>query len=252
MALAPDSRLAQRVLPGPLYRALAHVYAQGISGCMLVGGTAISGYYAGHRRSDDLDLFARDEDAYRATVLAARSLTDAGAQVEEVFGSAQYFKASCLVEGHRFTVDVVLDANLHAVGEFHVADDGVAVAGVETLLRQKAATLVSRCGEKDLYDLIWLFRANPGVGLSQLIDLGSQIDAGLTAEAALASLLGSELSSSSCGFSLTQTPDEVLRDIAVLKRNLEASLDELARNQPAPGIGRLVRALRPRNRGNPR
>ena len=35
MALAPDSRLARRVLPGPLYRALTHVFAQGISGCML-------------------------------------------------------------------------------------------------------------------------------------------------------------------------------------------------------------------------
>ena len=74
MALAPDSRLAQRVLPDPLYRALTHVYAQRISGCMLAGGTAISGYYAGHRRSDDLELFAKDEDAHRAAVLAARSL----------------------------------------------------------------------------------------------------------------------------------------------------------------------------------
>ena len=164
--------------------------------------------------------------------------------MEVVLSSAQYFKASCLYQGHRFTADVVLDANLHAVGESHVADDGVAVAGAGTLLRQKAATLVSRCSEKDLYALIWLFQMNPGVDLSQLIDLGSQIDAGLTAEAALVSLLGSELSSSSCGFSLTQTPGEVLRDIAVLKRNLEASLDKLARSQPAPGIGQLVRALR--------
>ena len=219
---------------------------------MLVGGTAISGYYAGHRRSDDLSLFARDEDSHRAAVLAARSLADTGAQVEEVLHSAQYFKSSCLLEGHRFTVDVVLDANLHAVGEFHVADDGVAVAGVGALLRQKAATLVSRCGEKDLYDLIWLFQANPGVDLSQLIDLGSQIDPGLPAEAALASLLGSGLSGSSCGFSLTQTPEEVLRDISVLKGNLEASLDELARSQPAPGIGQLVRALRRRKPKSPR
>ena len=109
---------------------------------------------------------------------------------------------------------------------------------------KRLATLVSRCGEKDLYDLIWLFQANPGLDLSQLIDLGSQIDAGLTAEAALASLLGTEPSRSSCGFSLTQTPDEVLKEISVLKRNLEVSLDKIARSQPAPEIGQLVRALR--------
>ena len=57
LARKPESGLAAEVLPPPLYRALTHVFAQGIDGAMLVGGTALAGYYAGHRRSDDLDLF---------------------------------------------------------------------------------------------------------------------------------------------------------------------------------------------------
>ena len=48
---------------------------------MLVGGTALAGYYAGHRRSDDLDLFVRDEAACRAAVLAVKSLVTLGAGI---------------------------------------------------------------------------------------------------------------------------------------------------------------------------
>jgi len=35
-----------------------------------------------------------------------------------------------------------------------------------------------------------------------------------------------------------------LKEISVLKRNLEVSLDKIARSQRAPEIGQLVRALR--------
>ena len=66
LAREPQSSLAEQVLPGPLYQALTHVFGQGVSGCMLVGGTALAGYYAGHRRSDDLDLFTEDAFSQRA------------------------------------------------------------------------------------------------------------------------------------------------------------------------------------------
>ena len=78
MAHEPDSALAARVLPAPLYRALGHVFAQGVADVMLVGGTALAGYYAGHRRSDDLDLFVRDTSAFQAVVHAAEALTTLG------------------------------------------------------------------------------------------------------------------------------------------------------------------------------
>jgi hypothetical protein len=244
MARKPDSRLASRILPGPLYRAATHIFEQKITGCMLVGGSALAGYYAGHRRSDDLDLFARDGDAHRAAVLAVKSLRNLGAQTQELLSSSQFYKTSCTLDGHAFTVDVVLDANLHSVGESRAADDGVVVASLETLLKQKAATLVSRCSEKDLYDLMWLFRAKPDLDLRSLIELGSQIDGGLTAEAALTSLLGAGLSKSSCGFSHSQSADEVFGDITSLKKSLALGLHELALSQPAPRLGKLVRALR--------
>lgn len=57
LATLPRAELAARFLPAPLWRGLSHVFAQGLSDTMLVGGTALAGFYAGHRRSDDLDLF---------------------------------------------------------------------------------------------------------------------------------------------------------------------------------------------------
>lgn len=137
MAPPPDSRLAARDLPAPLHRALVHVFGQEVSGCMLVGGTALAGYYAGHRRSDDLDLFTRDEPAFRATVAAARSLVSLGAALEVLQGSAQFHSATAVLDGHGFTVQVVLDPPLFAVGSSSRAGDGVVVADLPTLFRMK-------------------------------------------------------------------------------------------------------------------
>jgi hypothetical protein len=245
MAPAPDSKLAARVLPAPLYRALTHAFAQGITRCMLVGGTALAGYYAGHRKSDDLNLFAADESSWRAAVLAARSLGPLGAAIEERQRSSQFYSATCELEGHVFTVQVVLDPNLFAIGGFHRAADAVLVADLPTLLKMKAATLVSRCAEKDLYDLLWLFRQEPDLTLEGLVELGSEIDGGMSAEAVLTSLVGTTLSKSSCQFSSTETPAAVFRKVSSLKKKLARGFERIARAQPAPEIGELMRRLRP-------
>ena len=243
MAAQPSSKLANSVLPEPLYRALVHVFAQGISGTMLVGGTALAGYYAGHRRSDDLDLFVRDAAAHRATVLAVKSLRGLHAGIAEQQHTSQFYSATVRLNEHHFTVQVVLDAHLFEVAGSMQAPDGVRVADLETLLRMKAATLVSRCSEKDLYDLEWLFGKFPGLDVRRLLELGSAIDAGMNAESALLNVVGTELSVARCGFSSSQSPAEVFADIKSLKARIADALDKAARQQPTPAIGELVRKL---------
>jgi len=245
MAPEPDSALAARVLPAPLYRALTHVFAQGITGSMLVGGTALAGYYAGHRRSDDLDIFSADESSWRAAMLAARSLDRLGAAIVEQQSSAQFYSATCSLAEHAFTVQVVLDPNLFAVGASRRAADGVLAADVPTLLEMKAATLVSRCSEKDLYDLLWLLQRQSDITVEALLALGSEIDGGMTAEAVLMSLAGTTLSPAACGFSLTQSAADVFREISALKDELEKGFERIARDQPVPPIGECIRKLRP-------
>ena len=244
MAPTPSSELAVSVLPGPLYRALVHVFAQGIDRCMLVGGTALAGYYAGHRRSDDLDLFVRDAAAHKAATLAVRSLRDLGARITELQGSHQFYSGVYQLDDHHFTVQVVLDSHLFEVGGATEAADAVWVADLETLLKLKAATLVSRCSEKDLYDLQWLFAEFPDLGLEALVHLGSEIDGGMNPETALINVVGTSLSPSACGFSYSQSPEEVFEAVESLRVQLANALERAARRQPTPAIGELIRRLK--------
>ncbi|MBI4403605.1 MAG: nucleotidyl transferase AbiEii/AbiGii toxin family protein [Deltaproteobacteria bacterium] len=154
----PDAALARRVLPGPLHECLVNIFSQGIDGTALVGGTALAGYYFGHRRSDDIDLFSQSPAAFRAAVLAVKHLEKRDVVLSNLSQSAQYFHANCTFRDHSFTVDVVLDENLFKVGSFKIVKGEVLVPSLETILRMKIATLVSIPAEKDLYDLKWIFK----------------------------------------------------------------------------------------------
>jgi hypothetical protein len=244
LARKPKSGLAAEVLPPPLHRALTHVFAQGIDGAMLVGGTALAGYYAGHRRSDDLDLFTENTLAQKATVLSVKSIGELGSSLAHERSSARFYHATCRLDGHDFTAQVVLDSNLFAVGSGIEADDGVMVAGAETLLKMKAATLVSRASEKDLFDLAWFFKQDEQLDVPTLIALGTEIDGGMNGEALLISLVGTQMRKSACGFSLTKSPDEVLADVTRVQEGLIHGVESHLRKQPAPPLAALVRKLR--------
>lgn len=240
----PQSRLAAEVLPAALHRALRHVFAQRISGCMLVGGTALAGYYAGHRRSDDLDLFTDDDLSQKAAVLAVKSLRDIGATLGDERTTAQFHYATCHLDGHDFTAQVVLDSNLFEIGSGVKADDGVFVADLKTLLKMKAATLVSRGSEKDLYDLLWFFDQESELDLATLIALGTEVDGGMNAEGLLTNLVGTQLRESACDFSLTQGAGDVYAVVTRLQKRLVRGLESFLRGQPTPSIAALIRKLR--------
>lgn len=243
LAREPDGRLAVEVLPGPLLDGLRHVFTQGGDGVMLVGGTALAGYYAGHRRSDDLDLFTRDEPAQRATVLAVESLTELGAELADARSSARFYHVSCRLRDHDFTVQVVLDPHVFALGGARQMDDGVVVAGLDALLRMKAATLVSRASEKDLYDLAWFFRQSDRLEARTLIELGREVDRGMNAEAVLMSLVATEMRESACGFAISRAPEEVFTEVSRVRQALISGVEAVLREQPPPPIADLIRTL---------
>jgi hypothetical protein len=231
-------------LPAPLYRALKHVFADNIDGAMLVGGTALAGYYAGHRRSDDLDLFTDGPRAQQATVLAVKSLRTLGATLADERSSGHFHHATCRLDGHDYTARVVLDANLFAIGTGIRADDGVVVACPRTLLKTKAATLVSRASEKDLYDLAWFFRQDDRLDVATLIALGREVDSGVNGEAILISLVGTTMRKSACTFSESLSPEDVLKEVVRVQKSLIESTELYLRIRPAPPIAELIRKLR--------
>lgn len=236
----PESRLAADVLPAPLHRVLTHVFAQGLSGCMLVGGTALAGYYAGHRRSDDLDLFTEDDLSRKAAVLAVKSLGDIGDERT----TAHLYHVTCHVDGHDVTAQVVLDSNLFAIGSGIMADDGVFVANLKTLLNMKAATFVARASEKDLYDLHWLFAQESALDVPAPIALGTEVDGGMNAEALLTNLIGTQLRESACDFSLTQKAGDVYAVVTRIQKTLVRGVERFLRGRPVPSIAALIRKLR--------
>jgi hypothetical protein len=232
----PRLDLAEQVLPGPLFDALANVFSQPLSGCMLVGGSALSGFYAGHRRSDDLDLFTANEDAQVATYRAVQSLRAIGVTFEKEFHTPGFFKGTCVHRNHRFTIDIVKETNLFRFARSVNLPNGIVVADLDTLFITKAATLVSRCSEKDLYDLLWLFDHLEGLTYETLIEAGAKLDTGVTGESLLLSVSGTVLREEACGFSL---------DPNLSAKSIHAQLVRFfLRDRPPPPLKDLVRQVR--------
>lgn len=207
--------------------ALYHIFSNAGAGLWLVGGTALAGYYAEHRRSDDLDLFAVDPEAHRATTLAVKSLTKLGAVLSNERSSPYYYHTDAQLKQHRFTTDVVLDENLHRIGGAVRTKEGVWVADLPTLFATKAACLVSRCSEKDLFDLDWIISQMKGFNIDDLIQAGVQIDGGLNVETLLISLKGTHLRKEACQFLLSQsklTQEQAFSKIKVFQQKLIQAL----------------------------
>jgi len=242
----PDEGIAKESLPEPLYRAIVFLFSQDVPDSMLVGGSALSGFYAGHRRSDDLDIFVRSPLSFQQMILAVRALKDLGTEVQEGTHSQHYYRATCTLEGHTFTIDLVLDANVFEVGAWHLTDSGVCVADLATLFKMKSATLLSRCSEKDLFDLQWLFSVFPEKTTLSLMEAGRCIDGGMSAENLLYSISSATLKQDACGFGLkpADTPAVVYERVSLFREQLTREFDALLTNSPPTELGQIVARLR--------
>lgn len=240
----PRLDLAKKVLPASLYGCLEYIFSKPISGLALCGGTALSGFYAGHRRSDDLDLFTKDEAAQEGAVRLVKSLNSIGVQFLEEFHTAAYYKATCQKKDHRFTVDVVWDPHLFQVGHFEVLSNGIQVADLDTLLMTKAATLVSRCSEKDLYDLMWLFDHHSPLEFKGLIELGKKIDQGVNGETVLLSVSGALLHEDACHFSQTLNAKEIFKSIKKFQKEFIVHLSQFLKDQSSSPLKEIIKKIK--------
>jgi hypothetical protein len=213
---------------------------------MLVGGTALAGFYFGHRRSDDMDIFTRDPRAQEIAIRAVASLRGLGAELRPDTHSPSYYRATIQWQNHSFTADVVCDPSHFEEGRSTLLPDGIVVAEIETLLMTKAATLVSRCGEKDLYDLIFILDRLPDLTLERLMEMGRRVDGGMTAENVLLSVLGTPLQRTSCDFAIDPPLDskQVYDKILAFQKGLILNLRALAKKQPIPPLGELIKKIK--------
>ena len=143
--IQPFNKISSKVTPKVLHEVLKHIFFQIKEGLWLIGGTALAGFYAEHRRSDDLDLFAADLFTQEASIRAIRSLKNKGAQFSGERHTPTYYHADVMFMNHSFTIDNVLDENLHKIGSAYTVSDGILVANLALLFATKIACLVSRC-----------------------------------------------------------------------------------------------------------
>lgn len=235
--IEPFEKISPKTSPEPLRWALKEIFSNTGDGLWLVGGTALAGYYAEHRRSDDLDLFAVSADAHRSAVLSAKGLKKAGADFKKEMSSPNFYKAHLSLRGHSFTVDIVLDENLHRVGRSIKTPEGVSVVDLPTLFATKTACLLSRCSEKDLYDLDWLFQRMGGVDVAEIVEQGRLIDGGMNIEGMLISLQGATLRKEACHFLLqdsTSAVDAAYKKVVALHKRLKETLLNYEKKEPLP------------------
>lgn len=238
----PLTHLSKRAIPRALHLALKCIFANYTAGIWLVGGTALAGFYAQHRRSDDLDLFTADRPALQSTLKRLRTLKNDKAVFFEESLTPDYYHTLVRYGDHEFTVDIVVDGNLHRVGNALRSREGILHADLTTLSAMKMAALISRASEKDLFDLNWILSHLDPKNLSQLVKAGATIDAGLTLETLLISLKGATLRQEACGFALShsklaeqktynlicKTCNKLIRELIILENQTPLSAAALA------------------------
>lgn len=221
--IKPFGEISSKMIPMPQRDAIHQIFLRCKEGVWLVGGTAISGYYASHRISDDIDLFTCGGSSQERAVGAIKSLAGDGAKIIHESHTPFYYKAVINWREHQFTADAVVDENLHKTGRAIQTGDGTVIADLETLFAMKIACLVSRCSEKDLFDLEWIMGHIDTIDMADFIDFGAKIDGGVSSETLLISLKGSNLNKEACRFVLPDTKmnkEKTFKKIKSFQRDL--------------------------------
>lgn len=213
--IRPMENISKTAIPAALRDALHFIFKNVPGGVWFVGGSALSGYYAEHRISDDIDLFTKGHTEQENAVRAVKALKNKKAIFTHESTSPLFYRADIKFENHSFTTAVVLDENVHRVGHALRTKDNVWVADFQTLLSMKLACLVSRCSEKDLFDLDWMFGKAGFPSAEEIISMGQKLDSGLNAETLIISIAGTTLRKDACKFLLPTS--ELTVDLAYQK-----------------------------------
>lgn len=197
------SPLTNKSLPEELRTVLSKIFPPLQGEIVLVGGTALSGFFFGHRRSDDIDLFVKNEILFNLTFKEIQKTKKDGVIFLEEKRFPEYYHALCELNLHKFTIDIVTDPPLFlAMDEIKSFPYNIQTPDIKTLLKMKMATLVSRCSEKDLYDLIFLLKHFNELTLPELIIMGQEIDLGVNIDSLTLSIGGTNLKEDACDFSI--------------------------------------------------
>jgi hypothetical protein len=161
----------------PFQRELLEAFFRRASAFYLTGGAALAGFYLGHRRTDDLDLFTT-EDALDSGERALQEAADElSASVERLQTSPDFRRRLVRRTGESLVVDLVRE-RVTAGQRAKIQRGTVRLDSSEEILANKLCALLSRAELRDLVDVIALERA--GLRIEEVLPDAMQKDGGLT------------------------------------------------------------------------
>ncbi len=204
----------------PLQRAFLERFFGSVKGFYLTGGGALGIHFA-HRRSLDLDLFTREEVAFRAARASLPAIaSDLGAKAQIVADSPAFLRYLITRPGgESLRVDIVHD-RAERVGPEPREEGGAILDPPEEILANKICAMLGRSELRDLLDLYVLDRA--GFRVLDGLEAARRKDGGLTPAALAWAISQVRLESPPEGM-LEAIPVEDLRAFAErLRRELRA------------------------------
>ena len=146
----------------------------------LTGGTALAGFYFGHRLSDDLDLFTVADEVLPLTDAVVPRLAEMLDCEVVQKREAEYFRQYVLEprrgEGGMVRLDLVRDFGPQYGERQAVAE--ITVDAIENIGANKLTAILGRTDAKDFVDLHFILKS--GLDFDHLFRLAKEKDLGLT------------------------------------------------------------------------
>lgn len=161
----------------PFQRALLEAFFRRAPSFYLTGGAALAGFYLGHRRTEDLDLFTTEDALESGERALQEAATELGASLERLQTAPDFRRRLVRRDGESLVVDLVRE-RVTAGQRAKVQRGTVKLDSIEEILANKLCALLSRAELRDLVDIIFLERA--GLRIEDVLPDAMQKDGGLT------------------------------------------------------------------------
>jgi predicted nucleotidyltransferase component of viral defense system len=144
----------------------------------LTGGAALVGFYFGHRKTEDLDLFTLENEIENGFAIVKEVVKSLDATVESIITSPDFRRFLVKRRDEAVVVDLVREYVFQLETEKPIIN-GIRLDSPAEILANKLCTLLSRSEIRDLVDVRELEKA--GFNLENALMVAAKKDSGLSA-----------------------------------------------------------------------
>lgn len=143
----------------------------------LTGGAALAGFYLGHRKTQDLDLFTLENEIENGFIITRDVARNLNAEIEAIQTSPDFRRLLVRRDDGAIVVDLVREYVFQIENEKRIIN-GIRIDSPEEILANKLCALLSRSEIRDLVDVRELEKS--GLNLEDAVRFAEKKDSGLT------------------------------------------------------------------------